>query len=92
MFKILLVLVFVLFVLSLPVLMARACNAKRTVMLVSMLMSAASMVCLVPFIISSMGVAFPAFFINFISDNIGTWLFFINLFIVVWFNRKKLSE
>lgn len=82
----------VLFVLSLPVLIAAVCNSDKKLTLISMFMAVSEVVCLVPLVIDRLGMRFPNFYIKFFDINIGIWLFFINLFIVIWFNRKKLSK
>lgn len=82
----------VVFVLFLPFFIAKLCNSDKTVILVSTFFSVAETIGLVPNLIDNMGISFPYFYINFLNNNIAVWLFFINLFIVIWHNRKKLFK
>ena len=80
------------FVLSLPVLIAKACNSNKSMMFISSLLVLAEIICLVPIMLKDMFGEFPNFYINFFDINIGVWLFMINLILVIWSNRKKLSK
>ncbi len=80
------------FVLSLPVLIAKTCRSDKNIISISLLLFVAEIVCLVPIMLKDMFGEFPNFYINFFDINIGVWLFLINLILVIWSNRKKLSK
>lgn len=82
----------VIFVLFLPFFIAKLCNSDKTVLLVSAFFSMTEVIGLVPSLINSMGISFPYFNMIFLNNNVAIWLFFINLFIVIWHNRKKLFK
>ena len=92
MFNILFVVFSLIFVLLLPVFVAKLYKSDKTTIAVSLVITIAEIVCLVPLIIDRMGVTFPNFYMNVFDVNVGVWLFFINLFIVLLSNRKKLSK
>lgn len=86
------IIVSVFFVLFLPFFIAALCNSKKTIILISALISVTEAIVLVPLLIADLGISFPHFNITFLNNSIATWMFFINLFIVILHNHKKLFK
>ena len=78
-----------LFVLLLPVFIAQIRHANREVILVSFTLSIATIIFLIPPILVSNGMSIPNIYGGFFGADIWAWLFFINLFIVLWHKRKN---
>lgn len=78
-----------LFVLLLPVFIAQIRHANREVILVSFALSIATIILLIPSTLANNGISIPHISGDFFGADICIWLFFINLFLVLWHKRKN---